>query len=982
MGDPGFVSGLIGVGITVALTEISERIKLAVHCKKELHKLEDYLKNVAPLNTAIQRYRTHLKLGQIVSHETQTLRPPAMNEWLKKLDSLVRQATEVAEQCCIRLPNYNVISRYRMSLRIREIVAGVEEHLKQAALIGITTTLASNEDLGRGLHRIEQKLDDLSTAATSSNYPTATQRFQPVNEPLIVGQHDVFSKLQKKLIDEGQGLTCLGVVAMGGAGKTLLLKTVFNSKEVQDSFKQDLVLWLTVSHNPSLSALACNLGRQIASQIKEHFNERGGLDDYVKPWIHENLRSKRFLLFLDDVWEKNSDGLLEALGVPVETVGNCRLVVSARDRRVLVKLGVKLDDTITLSGLSEKQSWELFSSHAFAYNNNQVPSVTVEVTAKRVCGECDGLPLAIKVIAATMAGVTEPVVWEVTLQMLQNADKLNPDVQTKLYNRLRLSYDALARYDPILQLCYLYIGAFKEDEDMYVEDLINLWIGEGLVTINRPDYDPLEIGRAQVNVLLDRCLIEGSVMDADGQVMVCSMHDVLHDLALQIAEEEENCLYRAGRNLQSFPEDDCAGRRRISLMENNFASIPESFQGDQVLSMLLSENKSLTHFPSRAMATMTWVRVLDLGGTSIQELPSSFGRMKQLVCLRLARLPIKKLPESITKLRKLQILDLSTCNKLERLPSGIDNLVSLRYLDLSQCQHLQSLPSGISKLTSLQYLRTEGCWQAWEPRIQTQSKLCFRAPERAACFGDLQTLTQLKWLGLEDARATIKHGTLGTMMEMRTLVLNLTKMTALPDDMTAMTKMKTLFIKCRDLIETPPRLSEFEHLGCLILSGCDKLQQISALHSLPRLRRLDMGGSYEMKDLPQEFGETGAFPALERFWVDQMYALERLPAVIEGAMPQLKILGVVVCPRVEMLSAGFFKLQHLQQIQVYSSPQVLQRMAEGGQDWEVVKQLQNGGVEIIREFGGHRRLTEITTRMGSKYWWDRFVKEMWMNFHI
>ncbi|XP_059072680.1 probable disease resistance protein At1g61310 isoform X2 [Cryptomeria japonica] len=445
MGDPGFVSGLIGVGITVALKELSECIKLAVYCKKELQKLEDYLNNIAPLNTAIQRYRTRLKLGQIVSHDTETLRPPAVNEWLKKLNSLVRQATEVAEQCCIRLPTYNVISRYRMSLRIRDIVAGIEKHLKQAALIGITTTLAGNEELGRGLQRIELRLDDLGTAATSSNYPTVTQRLQPVNEPLIVGQDDVFSELQKKLTDEGQGLTCLGVVAMGGAGKTLLLKTVFNSKEVQDSFKQDLVLWLTVSHNPSLSALASNLGRQIALQINQPFDERGGQDDYVKPWIYEKMKSRRFLLFLDDVWENSRDGLLEALGVPVLTVGNCKMVVSARDRKVLVKLGVKLDDTITLSGLSEEQSWELFSSHAFAYNNNRVPSVTVEETATRFCEECDGLPLAIKVIAATMAGVTDPVEWDLTLQRLQNADKLNPDVEKKLYNRLRLSYDALAR---------------------------------------------------------------------------------------------------------------------------------------------------------------------------------------------------------------------------------------------------------------------------------------------------------------------------------------------------------------------------------------------------------------------------------------------------------------------------------------------------------------------------------------------------------
>uniref|UniRef100_A0A0D6QRI0 Uncharacterized protein n=1 Tax=Araucaria cunninghamii TaxID=56994 RepID=A0A0D6QRI0_ARACU len=993
MADPGFVSGLIGLGITVAVNEITEHIKLALYCKKELHNLEALLNRIAPINTDIQKYRMGLKLGQIdVTSGADMIAPPkAVNEWLKKLNTLVQQANVMTAECCIKMPTYNVISRYKMSKRIRQIIAEMEEHLKDTDLINMTSQLAGNVKLGQGLQRIERQIHDListtdASISASSNYPT--QRLQPVHEPLIVGQEEVFETLKEKILDQQKGLTRMGVVAMGGAGKTLLLKTVLNSKDVQESFKQDLVMWLTVSHNPSLRALRLNLGRLVALQINQSFNERHD-DENVRRWIEEKMKSRRFLLFLDDVWE--SDNLLEELGVPDETVDGCKIVVSTRDRRILPKMRVKRTDTITLGVLSENDSWRLFKSHAFASDNNEVPSVNVEETARCVCSECDGLPLAIKVIAASMAGVTDPVEWEVMLRRLQNAVELNQEVQEKLYNRLRLSYDYLGRYDPTLQLCYLYIGAFKEDEDMYMEDLINLWIGEGLIATSRPGDDPLEIGRAQANLLVDRCLIEASIMDADGQVMVCTMHDVLHDLALQIAEAEENCLYRAGRNLDSFPVDDCSGRTRISLMENSFPSVPDTFEGGQVLSMLLSENKSLTQFPAHAMATMTWVRVLDLGGTSVEQLPSSLGSMKQLVCLRLARVPVKRLPESISKLRKLQIMDLSNCLQLEQLPVGIDKLVSLRYLDLSYCQHLQFLPSGISRLLSLQYLRTEGCWQVWEPRTRMAQSLCQKtkatlnlgAEEKAACFKDLHTLVQLKWLGLEEFRARIEHGTMGSMIEMRTLVLCLTRQSDLPDDMTEMRKIRTLFVSCRDLIRTPPWFAEFRTLSCLILSGCDKLQELCALQKLPMLRRLDIGGSWTMKVLPAEFGKAGAFPVLERFWLEKMMVLEEIAELEEGAMPLLKRLGIGVCPKLKMLPTGFFKLKSLRQIQVYSCPDVLKRMEDGGEDCEYVKQLQEEqGVEIIKEYSGHTRLKEISKRMGNKYWWDRFVKEMWMNFHL
>ena len=164
--------------------------------------------------------------------------------------------------------------------------------------------------------------------------------------------------------------------------------------------------------------------------------------------------------------------------------------------------------------------------------------------------------------------------------------------------------------------------------------------------------------------------------------------------------------------------------------------------------MLLSENLSLQYIPSSVITSLTSIRLLDLGGTSIKSLPDSFGALKHLVYLRLAKESIGKLPYSITCLKKLEVLDLSECYQMSELPYELDKMTSLIYLDLSFCLQLKCMPCGISALTSLQYLKMERCWKAWQPRPQPRKILRIAMGGRAR-FQDLHTLKQLKWLALE-----------------------------------------------------------------------------------------------------------------------------------------------------------------------------------------------------------------------------------------
>jgi len=341
-------------------------------------------------------------------------------------------------------------------------------------------------------------------------------------------------------------------------------------------------------------------------------------------------------------------------------------------------------------------------------------------------------------------------------------------------DRLRWSYDALGRYGVNLQLCFLYSAAtFVEDEIIPVEkELIPLCIGEGLLQ-DEADHDPFETGRIYVNILADRCLIEPTLRDVDGRVVRFRVHDVLRDLAIQIAEREEYFYCRAGRRLTALNENECSGCTRIFLNRNQLSSLPESWRAPEICSLLMNRNVKIPEIPRKVMGSMVSLKVLDLSVTSLKSLPESVGCLKQLLCLRLRYVPITRLPASLTNLVSLEVLDVSRSNITE-LPFNIHKLTSLKYLSLNGCNDLHCLPRNLNRLTSLQYLDIGDCKSVWT--IGEQKK----KSKNVASINDLGTLIHLKNLVLQNNGETIREGTFERMGDMETLQLTLTMMESLP----------------------------------------------------------------------------------------------------------------------------------------------------------------------------------------------------------
>jgi len=111
--------------------------------------------------------------------------------------------------------------------------------------------------------------------------------------------------------------------------------------------------------------------------------------------------------------------------------------------------------------------------------------------------------------------------------------------------------------------------------------------------------------------------------------------------------------------------------------------------------------KELTHDLVKGLKCL---RVLNLHGCGIQELPQEIGSLFHLRYIDLSSSRVQNLPEAICRLCNLQTLDLQGCKRLSKLPQHIGRLINLRHLITTDTPKLESFPQDIGNLTQLRTL--------------------------------------------------------------------------------------------------------------------------------------------------------------------------------------------------------------------------------------------------------------------------------------
>jgi Leucine-rich repeat (LRR) protein len=644
----------------------------------------------------------------------------------------------------------------------------------------------------------------------------------------------------------------VGVRGMGGVGKTLLLQRVYASEKIHDHFRGAKFIWCPVGQTPDIMALYQTLSAKLGLDLQMNLN----LEDY-KLKLNTQFKQKRVFLVLDDVWKEESFNSLDV----ARGKGSVTLL-STRNQDVFDRSPRHITQQ-NMEPLSKEDSWRLFCAHAFKPPSNVPFELEALALAQRIADECEGLPLALKVVGGAMSGKTNPKYeWDPLLKALRESRMQDETVQKQLYDCLKLGYDLLSEVDCRLKKCFHYFAAFPEDSTIVFEEILFHWTGEGLV----PAHDGADPTADAFSLL--KKLWERSFIESNGQfdsnicyVLNFKVHDVMRDLAFYLLKNDcgtphaENLyVYRPDQNLDEVPKEctKILKALRLSLAINKLEKIPESLYAPRLVTLLLGRNPIIS-------------------------LPAKFAsNFPNLTVLNLRDVQFRYLPDELGDLKNLTFLDLSNCYNLKILPDTVRKLHKLKFLILDECWSLKYLPSGVNDLTSLQVLHTAHCYSlTWaEHTLSNVARGKFLdhvQPTVEASLVDICGLVHL------------------TELTISADIFAVVKLEKLPHNIFTLTKLKLLQV-CLNIRALPAEM----------VYRCMQLQEFELCSS-------------ELKYLPSSFTCCGPFPTLVELKLC-CYNLVKFPEVDEGAMSKLRTLDLTGCSSLKTVPLSLERLPSLKSL--------------------------------------------------------------------
>ncbi|PRQ35140.1 putative TIR domain, P-loop containing nucleoside triphosphate hydrolase [Rosa chinensis] len=386
--------------------------------------------------------------------------------------------------------------------------------------------------------------------------------YSKIESTLSTGDFEAFEATKKAMDEVMEGLqddevTATAVYGMGGVGKTTMVKEVGAQFRKSGVFHR--VIMGVVSKNPDSKNLQDTLAEQLGFKLWQE-TEIGRA-----AWLHEEImRREKLLIILDDVWERTD---LSKIGIPsYKELQKCKSKVILTTRISNVCHTMECQRKITLNILSEQDSWKLFMSKA----RQSFESTEFKDIARKVAGECKGLPVALIAVARAL-GDKDLAEWEKAAQRLQKSQRANPDDKGDVFECIKLSYDHLKDEDH--KSCFLLCCLYPEDHDIRLGNLFKYAIGTGLF---RRDAVTIEEARGIADSAVKYLKASSLLLDSEKNGCV-KMHDVIRDTALNIAKSKDGheFLVKAGYGLKHWPCGSHQGYSAISLMRNEIHKLPE-----------------------------------------------------------------------------------------------------------------------------------------------------------------------------------------------------------------------------------------------------------------------------------------------------------------------------------------------------------------------------------------------------------------------
>jgi len=291
----------------------------------------------------------------------------------------------------------------------------------------------------------------------------------------------------------------------------------------------------------------------------------------------------RFFIVIDDIWDAESwKNILYSL-----KDSNCgsRIIMTTRN----ADLVPKGQDVYKLKPLSHDNSKILFKKRILSGEEECLINQLDELSDK-ILRKCDGVPLAIIAISSMLADKPGQKWSEVYDYMVSGHGDSTMEIISYSYNDLPSH----------LKPCLLYMSTFPEEYWIKKYSLIWMWIGEGLVQIEKEGDNIFEQGERYFNELINRSMLQPIEDRNDRSISGCSVHDILYELICKLSKEENFTSVSVGEQHISFNSErrrkGCleTKARRLSLRECHFESIPQdTWQRPDVVRSLYLSNSTI-----------------------------------------------------------------------------------------------------------------------------------------------------------------------------------------------------------------------------------------------------------------------------------------------------------------------------------------------------------------------------------------------------
>ncbi|CAH8326593.1 unnamed protein product [Eruca vesicaria subsp. sativa] len=848
------VSTVVSNGFEAAKNLVFEK------ANKYIFKLDDHLKDLEEVKPDLEDKKVALLEKLEMNDRNGLPRDEICKDWISKVEAIQPKVSKLLEDKTAELERLSMCGICSTNFFLTYCYGkDVLETLEQVQRL--LSSKPSGEVARKGLPPGIEEIDTQST----------------------IGLEKMLQTTWSRLMETDVGI--LGLYGMGGIGKTTLLEKI-NQKLLEKKDEFAVVIFVVVTQNLQVENIQNEIGMRLG--ICDEAWKTNTQEEKTSR-IYHVLAKRRFVMLLDDIWEKVD---LKKIGIPFPSRENgSKVVFTTRSKDVCG--GMESDHDLEVKKLDPENAWKLFRPKI---KGNTLNNPEIYQLARQVCEKCEGLPLALNVIGETMSYKTSVREWKSAITDLVTNAGQYPKVEDKVLKILKFSYDDLK--DDTIKQCFQYCALFPEDEEIDNDRLVDFWIYEGFIDEGGDREEAIDEGYKIIGELVRACLL----IPVDTLEKV-KMHDVVRKMALWVAskcgEETENCIVMAGTGLQEMPKvKNWNAVTRMSLAKNDIWNVSIPPKCPNLTTLLLTDNW-LGGIPGEFFLSMPKLVILDL----------SFNRN------------LKMLPEEVSNLVSLRYLDLSGTS-LWNLPVGLGKLIQLRYLSLRAVRCLRSI-SVISSLVNLEMLLLHGTGYVSLELLEA-----------------IKLMENLKVLGVSIDDADVLERLLSTPSLVRCIqhirVAGIAEKDRPVQFGTAMASLRSIEIeRCiiSDTIYGRGFISStwFDNLSSVIIWGGRGVQDLSWLLFAPNLISIDLlGEEWGLKEIisREKVYERPSFVPFRKLRELNLRVLEELKSFYweRLELPSLKSMIIFKCPKLKKLP---FNKERLKGIDIQADREWLR-----GLEWE------------------------------------------------